>query len=107
MPRTPGFGGCALRVALSWSRRHPVSRDPPRADHSGWSPNSRLPCAVLGTWASGCRLKQGSKRGPVSTHRGGWSLALPSSANKTPAVIRSEVSESWLPGGSQCVLMNK
>lgn len=33
--------------------------------------------------------------------------AFPSSTNEILAIIRSEVSRSWLPGGSGCMLMNK
>lgn len=43
----------------------------------------------------------------MSTKQGTWNLAFPSSANRTAAIIRSEVSRSWLPGRNHCMLRKK
>lgn len=70
MPRTPGFGGCAFRVALSWSRRHPVSRDPPPYRPLGMEPE--LPAALccpghLGLWL---QAKAGKREGACAHSQG-------------------------------------
>lgn len=83
-PKIPPLGGCALCVWWAPSHARGAGTVPsPRtrhADHSGWSPicwlrdlPPRLPLrAILGMWATGHKLEQGRRRGPASTHRGGW-----------------------------------
>lgn len=103
-PRVPLLGGfepCVMSLPSP-------TLDPHCASHSGWSLISMpapLCCPGHTSWPQARAGGEGGRLCPVAEAAG--NPTFPSSTNEILAIIRSEVSRSWLPGGSGCMRMNK